>query len=251
VLLRRIIPVLLLQNGGLVKTTRFKNPVYVGDPINAVKIFNEKEADEILLLDIDAAKSNKINYNLITEIAGEAFMPLAYGGGVSSVDQIRKLMKCGIEKIVIGNAAVKNPDFVQLATKTFGSSSISICIDVKKNFFGKHLVVTENGKSFSKYSPNEFALLMQKYGAGEIILQNVDADGTMNGYDYNLINESLKGVMVPAIAAGGAKSAEDLSKVFNYGVGAAAAGSLFVFNGKHKAVLISYISESEINRQQQ
>jgi imidazole glycerol-phosphate synthase subunit HisF len=245
----RVIPVLLLRNAGLVKTQKFKDPKYVGDPINAVKIFNEKEVDELVFLDITATKeAKKINYKLLHEIATECFMPLCYGGGVSSVEDIKNIISTGVEKVAINSAAVQNPILIRKAADIFGSSTIVVSIDVKKNIWGKKNVYTHAGTKNSGLDPIKFAVEMNKMGAGEILLNSVDKDGLMSGYDLELIEKISKEVDIPVIACGGAGSLNDLKPAVEVGASALAAGSMFVFHGKHRAVLINYPSQKELQQ---
>ncbi|MDQ3190552.1 MAG: AglZ/HisF2 family acetamidino modification protein [Bacteroidota bacterium] len=240
--LPRIIPVLLLKNGGLVKTTKFKDPKYIGDPINAVKIFNEKEADELMFLDI-LATSEKKNPQLgfLEKIAGECFMPLSYGGGIRSLEIIKEILKVGIEKVVINTFAIENPQFIQSATEKYGTSTIAVSIDVKKNFWGKNEIWVNGGKKNSGKDPVQFAIEMDKRGAGELIINSIDRDGTMEGYDLELIKKIACEVNMPVIACGGAGKIEHFNEAINYsGASSVAAGSMFVFHGKHRAVLITY-----------
>ncbi|HAP00605.1 MAG TPA: imidazole glycerol phosphate synthase subunit HisF [Bacteroidetes bacterium] len=242
----RIIPVLLLQNGGLVKTEKFSTPRYVGDPINAIKIFNEKEVDEIAVLDIEASKKNSApNFELIREFASECFMPLAYGGAVKSLSDIEKLVKNGVEKVIINSAALQNPSFIGEATKRFASSTIVVSVDVSQNFFGKYFLYSSSIKKIS-FTLSEYIRRIESEGAGEILLQAVHRDGTGKGFDTQLISEISKSVSIPLIACGGASSVSDLKSAISAGASAAAAGSFFVFTGKHKAVLISFPSQSEL-----
>ncbi len=238
----RVIPVLLLKNQGLVKTVKFKDPKYVGDPINAVKIFNEKEVDELAILDIEATtQKREPNYELIESIASEAFMPIAYGGGVSKLEQISKLIRLGVEKIIINSAAVTHPSFVEEATSVVGSQSIVVSIDVKKNFFGKYEVVSHAGSQRHSLHPVEHAIAMEKRGAGELVINSIDKDGMMTGYDLVLIKSITDKVGIPVIALGGAASVADFKTAIDQGgASAVAAGSMFVFYGKHRAVLITY-----------
>lgn len=243
----RVIPVLLLQKGGLVKTVKFKDPVYVGDPINAVKIFNEKEVDEITVIDIDASRENRSpDIKKITEIASEAFMPMAYGGGITSVDQIKQILYNGIEKVIINKAAVETPDLITKAAKLFGSQSIMVSIDVKKHFLKGIRVYIDNGKTNTGLTPAEFARRMEDAGAGEILLNSIDKDGTFNGYDYDIIKETSNNLNIPLIACGGGSDIEDFKKAVKAGASAVAAGSMFVFKRPHNAVLISYPSQQEL-----
>lgn len=238
----RVIPVLLLRNAGLVKGKQFKDHKYVGDPINAVKIFNEKEVDELVFLDISTtAKREDPNYELIADIASEAFMPFGYGGGINKVQQIEKLFNLGVEKTVINTAAFQNPDLIRDASSLAGAQSIVVSMDVKKNFFGSYEVYVENGQTKTKKDPVEYALEMQDLGAGELIVTSIDREGTNKGYDVDLISKVTDAVDIPVVANGGAGSIEDFAKAINQGnASAVAAGDMFTFHGKHKAVLITY-----------
>jgi cyclase len=243
----RVIPVLLLQDGGLVKSVKFKKPVYVGDPINAVKIFNEKEIDEIVILDIDASRQKRgPDMQKIKEIAGEAFIPLAYGGGISTIEEIKELFYTGVEKVVLNYSAVHKPQLITEAAKLVGSQSVVVSMDVKKNLFGKYKVVTKNASEQVSEDPAVFAKRMQDTGAGEIFLNAVDRDGTYEGYDLVLIKQVSDVLNIPLIACGGAGSVSDLAQAVQQGASAVAAGSMFVFQRPHQAVLISYPSRSEL-----
>ena len=243
----RVIPVLLLQKGGLVKTVKFKNPTYVGDPINAVKIFNEKEIDEIVVLDIDASREKRgPNFEQVKEIAGEAFIPLAYGGGISTLDQVKELFYIGVEKVILNYQAVKNPDLVSEAAKLVGSQSVVVSIDTKKNLFGKYKVYTLGGTESTNEEPVEFAQRMQNVGAGEIFLNVIDRDGTFGGYDLDIIHRVAHALKIPLVACGGATTVDDFAKAVQNGASAVAAGSMFVFQRPHRAVLISYPSQAEL-----
>lgn len=246
----RVIPCLLLRNGGLVKTTKFKNEKYVGDPRNAVKIFNEKEVDELIILDILATPENKKpNFELITEIVSEAFMPVGYGGGIHSIEDARRLFTLGVEKVVICTHAVEDPDFITTASDEFGSQSVVVCIDVRKNFWGKYEVYINGGRKSTGLDPVNFGILMAKKGAGELIINSIDRDGTQQGYDLGLIKQVASAVTIPVIASGGAASLEDFSSaVKDAGASAVTAGSMFVFHGKHRAVLISYPTQTDLRR---
>lgn len=240
--LPRIIPVLLLRNKGLVKTYQFAKSRYVGDPINAVKIFNEKEVDELIILDIDASREGREPaYKYLQEISSECFMPLAYGGGVKTLDQIQALIQSGIEKIIINTATTLNPDFIRSATEHFGSTTIIGAIDVKRNFWGHHRVYAHVNKKILSLDPVEHAACLEQLGVGEIFINSVDNDGMRCGYDIGLIEAVTTRVNVPVIACGGCNSLADMKLVINQGQAkAAAAGSFFVFHGKHEAVLITY-----------
>jgi cyclase len=245
----RIIPVLLLKNNGLYKSVKFKNHHYIGDPINAVKIFNDLKADELVFLDTEASKQNRlISLDFVKEVGEEANMPFAVGGGIKSLEDIQKIINAGAEKVVINSAALKNPNFISEASNTFGRSTIAVCMDVNKNIFGKSKVFALAGCKAYDYTPIEFAKLMQDKGAGEIIVQSVALDGTMNGYDYDLILSVSKAVNIPVIALGGAGKMEHLKQAFQQSfANGLAAGSLFVYQGSKKGVLINY---PELNEKQ-
>lgn len=238
----RVIPCLLYDGNGLVKTVRFKNPVYVGDVTNAIRIFNEKEVDELILLDIKAsAKKQKPDIELIKKIATECFMPLCYGGGVTTIQDIKNVISVGVEKVSLNSVAIENPSFVKEAAKTYGSSTIVVTIDYKKNLWGKQLVAGVGGSKIAKYNPVEFAQLMEEMGAGEIVVNSIERDGTMSGYDIDTISEITSKVTIPVIAMGGAGKLEHLAEAIKQtNISAVAAGSMFVFQGRHKAVLINY-----------
>ena len=241
----RIIPVLLMKDGGLVKTVRFKNPTYIGDPINAVKIFNAKGADELLIINLDASITGKpMDLKQLETIATEAFMPVAYGGGVRTLNDIERVVNCGVEKVVVNTAAIKDETFVKYSTKAFGSSTIVVSVDYKMNWFGKSQVCSERGTVNSRYDVLSFCKLMEANGVGEILLHNVERDGTRKGYDQKLLKEISVACRVPVTICGGASSRDDLSLAFANGASGAAAGSLFVFSGPHRAVLINYPDET-------
>lgn len=238
----RVIPVLLLRGSGLVKGSKFKDHKYVGDPINAVKIFNDKEVDELVFLDIEATEKNTgPNFELLEDIATEAFIPFAYGGGITTKAQAARLFKLGVEKVIINSAAFENPQLIKELSAEFGAQSVVVCIDVKKNFWGKYEVFVRNGKVKTKLSPIEYAKRMQDLGAGELIVSSIDKDGTNSGYDLELLKSITDQVNVPVVALGGACNLDDFKQaVTQANVSAVAAGDMFVFNGKHKAVLITY-----------
>lgn len=246
--LKRIIPCLLLRDNGLVKTIKFKKSTYIGDPINAVKIFNEKEVDELVFLDIDATNDKKAPpYELIQDIATECFMPFCYGGGITSVDQIRQIIASGAEKVAINTAAFKNPALIQEAAKIFGSSTIVVSVDYKKNLFGKQQVYISGGKKSTGKHPVEYAKEMEQLGAGELFLNSIENDGVMNGYDIEMLRSVTDAVSIPVIACGGAGGNEHFKQAFQEGnASAVAAGSVFVYQGKKRGVLISYPSSQEI-----
>lgn len=240
---------MLIHKGGLIKSVKFKDYKYVGDPINAVKIFNEKEVDEIAVVDIDAGRENRgPDIKKIAEIASEAFMPLAYGGGITTIEQIRALFYNGIEKVMLNKSAVRQPALITEAARLFGSQSIVVSIDVKKHFLKGNRVYIENGKSNTGYAPVEFAKQAEAAGAGEILLNSIDRDGTYSGYDTALIKAVSEAVAIPVIAMGGASSTSDFKQAVEHGASAVAAGSMFVFQRPHNAVLISYPAQQELKR---
>lgn len=243
----RIIPSLLIQDNGLVKTVNFKNPKYVGDPINAVRIFNEKEVDELAIFDIDATARNlEPNYSLIERIANQSRMPLCYGGGVKTVEQAQKIFGLGIEKIALSSAVLQNPQLITQIADRVGSQSVIVVLDVKKKLFGGYEVFTHNGKKSTGINPFKFAEEAQKLGAGEIIINSIDQDGVMKGYDMGLIDNVREKISLPLTVLGGAGSLNDIKKVIDkHGIIGVAAGSLFVFKGVYKAVLINYPSFEE------
>ena len=244
---KRVIPILLLKDRGLVKTTKFSAPVYLGDPINIVKIFNEKEVDEIVILDITASGGVKpIKFALIREIVSEAFMPLGYGGGISNIDDAKELFRCGIEKICINSSTYSNPKLVTEISGFAGNQSVVVSIDVKKNLFGKYVAYSKGGKLKNDIDPILHAVEMVKLGAGEIMINSIDRDGSMQGYDLDLIKKISNTVNVPVIACGGAKNLNDFRQAVDNGASAVAAGSMFVFQGIHRAVLISYPKYNEL-----
>ena len=244
----RVIPCLLLRNKGLVKTVKFKEPKYLGDPINIVRIFNDKEVDELIFLDITATvEHKKPPFKLLSEIASECFMPLGYGGGINNLEDIRTILSLGVEKVSINSHAIEDPSFITTAADQVGSQSIVVSIDVKKNFWGKYQVFTQNGRKKTGQDPLEFAVHMEQMGAGELLINSVDRDGTMQGYDLELIKQISGAVNIPVVACGGAGTVDDLAGVVNNGgASAAAAGSMFVFQGPHRAVLISYPTGKEL-----
>lgn len=243
----RIIPCLLVSDKGLVKTVNFKNPKYVGDPINAVRIFNEKQVDELMVLDIDASAENREpDYKMIANLAAECRMPLCYGGGVKTVDQAHRIFSLGVEKIAISSAAIEDPELVYKIAQEVGSQSIVVILDIKKRLLGGYQIFIKNGKINSNKNPNEFVQELERLGVGEIIINSIDNDGVMKGYDFNLVDQIRKIVKVPLTILGGAGKLEDIGElVSKYGIIGAAAGSLFVFKGIYKAVLINYPSREE------
>lgn len=241
----RLIPVLLIKGGGLVKSVRFKGHKYIGDVLNAVKIFSALRADELILLDIEATVNGKtIDTGLVKEIGEEAAMPFSVGGGIATISQIQQLLAAGAEKVVLGSVAAQTPAFVKTAAATFGSSSIAVCIDYKKSLFAGQQVRFGNAKKLRKGSIVDFARLMQKMGAGELILQCVDNDGKMMGYDLQMLKEVSNATTLPLVALGGAGTTADLREAhFEGRASAVAAGSLFVFQNNRRGVLINYPSD--------
>jgi imidazole glycerol-phosphate synthase subunit HisF len=237
----RIIPCLLLRNAGLVKTKSFANPIYVGDPINAIRIFNEKEVDELMVLDITASKEQREpDYALIEKFAGECFMPLAYGGGVRTVEQARQLFALGVEKVCLQTAALEDRSLITRLADRFGRQSILASVDVKKNWLGKpQLYAAAIGKTLQQ-DWCDFLIQVVRSGAGEVVLNAVDRDGMMQGMDLELIRKAASAVSVPLIVMGGVGSLADIRAAVNAGASAVAAGAFFVFHGPHRAVLITY-----------
>lgn len=246
----RVIPCLLLKDDGLVKTIKYKDPKYVGDPINAIKIFNDKEVDELMLLDITASVEGRgPNFEAIRDVASECFMPLAYGGGIRTLEDIRAILAAGVEKVVLNTAALENPRLIAEAAAEFGAQAIVASIDVKKKLFGGYEVMGSRATRKSGLDPVTYAKRVTELGAGEILLSAVDRDGTQQGYDLDLVKQVVDAVDVPVIAVGGAGTVEDFARVCKTsGAAAVAAGSLFVFTGKHRAVLITYPSRDVLVR---
>ena len=244
----RIIPCLLLRGTGFYKTVRFRDPIYLGDPVNILKIFNDKEVDEIAILDIGATPDSRgPDFDRLRDMASECFMPLAYGGGIRSVAQIKELFRIGFEKAIINSAAYDDPRLISEATEVFGSQSIVAAIDAKKTLFGNYETVAEGARRKTKRHPAEWAQEMVRRGAGEILINSVDRDGTMQGYDHELIRLVSSAVNVPVIASGGAAGVSDFATAINQsGASACAAGALFVFQGRYRAVLINVPSPEEI-----
>ena len=246
----RIIPSLLIQDNGLVKTVNFKNPKYVGDPINAVKIFNEKAVDELAIFDIDATVLGKEpNYSLIERLANQSMMPLCYGGGVKTVEQAQRIFSLGIEKIALSSAVLQNPKLITKISERVGAQSVIVVLDVKKKLLGGYEIYTHNGKKGTGINPFKFVEEAQKLGAGEIVINSIDKDGIMKGYDLDLIAKIREKITLPMTVLGGAGSLQDIEKVIDvHGVIGVAAGSLFVFKGLYKAVLINYPTQVEKNK---
>lgn len=244
----RIIPCLLVKNNGLVKTVGFDKPKYVGDPLNAVRIFNEKEVDELMVVDIDATTHNREpNYKLIANLAAECRMPLCYGGGVTTPEQVQRIISLGVEKVALSAAAVANPPLIYKAAQWVGNQSVVVVMDVKKvGLLRRYEVFTHNGNKASGLDPVTWAKQVEELGAGEVVLNSIDQDGEMEGYDLTLVERVRQATTLPMTVLGGAGSLNDLEAlVRRFGTIGASAGSLFVFKGKYKAVLINYPSRDE------
>lgn len=246
----RIIPCLLIKDGGLVKTRRFRDTKYVGDPINAVRIFNEKQVDELIVLDIDASANNREpDLGMISDLASECRMPLCYGGGIKTVEQIRRIIELGVEKVSLSSEAILNPDLVTSGAEYVGSQSIVVTLDVKKKIYGKHSIFIRNGRKDVGATPQKLAQKFQQLGAGEIVINSIDNDGLMKGYNFDLIESIKQVVNIPMTVIGGAGSLNDIGDLFRRnGIIGAGAGSLFVFKGVYRAVLISYPDQEEKNK---
>lgn len=245
----RVIPCLLLQKGGLVKTVRFKSPTYIGDPINAVKIFNDKEVDELLFLDIAASVEDRApNIDYLRSVCSECFMPLAYGGGIKTLEQVKAILAAGVEKVVLNSIAAEDSSFVKRVSECVGSQAVVVAVDVKKSFFGKYQVVIRSATKSTGCDPVSFALNAARAGAGELLLTSVDREGTMMGYDIELLKRVSSAVDIPVVANGGAgTTAHFADAVRAGGASAVAAGSMFVFHGKHRAVLINFPTAQQLD----
>jgi len=243
----RVIPSLLLKNGGLVKTTKFANPKYIGDPINAIRIFNTKEVDELMVLDIDASKLQKEpNYSLIEQFASECFMPLCYGGGIRTIDQASKIFKLGVEKVCLQTAVLDDLRFIEDLADRFGSQSVVVSVDIKKDWLGRPKLFRSATNENSNENWLGYIKQAVEAGAGEILLNAVDRDGTLQGPDLTLIQLASSGISAPLIALGGIGSLKDIKDAVNAGASAVAAGAFFVFHGPHRAVLITYPEYQEL-----
>jgi cyclase len=243
----RIIPCLLIHNKGLVKTVNFKNPQYIGDPINTVRIFNEKEVDELAIFDIDASVLNKDpDLELLKKIANQSRMPICYGGGVKSVEMAQKIFALGIEKIAVSSIAIQNPKLLPEIANRVGSQSLIAVVDIKRKLFGGYEIYIHNGKIKTGLEPVNFIKYLENLGIGEVIINSIDNDGMMNGFDFNLIDKVIEGLSIPLTIVGGAGSIIDIEKAIQrYGLLGVGCGSLFVFKGPYKAVLINYPSIKE------
>lgn len=246
--LPRIIPCLLIQGGKLVKTVRFADPKYVGDPINAVRIFNEKEVDELVILDIDASPEGRgPKFDFIQTIVSEAFMPVAYGGGIRTVDEAREILRLGVEKIILNSSAITNPELIREVSQECGAQSTLVCMDLERMADGRINALGCRGRDRRVVDPGDFAQRLQELGAGEIIVQAVHRDGMMTGFDIPLIQAIASSVNIPVVAIGGAGNLAHLAQAIHEGgASAAAAGSMFVFYGKFRAVMIQYPSRAKL-----
>ena len=243
----RIIPVLLLKNKGLYKGQRFKNLKYIGDPINTVKIFNDKEANELLIFEVDTSiKNKKPDIDLLRDIASECFMPLSFGGGVNTLKTIEQIIKIGVEKVYINTAAIFDPNFIKDAVKEFGSSTICCCIDYKTDFFNNHKVYVLSGSKKVNYSPIDWAIKLEEFGVGEIIFNSISKDGTKSGFDFEYFNRLNKKIKTPLIISGGCSGISDIKNAISKKIYNMAVGATFVFKGKHSAVLITYPDSKEL-----
>ena len=247
----RIIPVLTIDGQSLVKTVKFKRPNYLGDPINAIKIFNDKEVDEIAVLDITASvKKRGPDFKLIEEMASECFMPMAYGGGITKIEEIKTLFSLGVEKIILNSALLENENLIADAAEQYGSQSVLVSFDVKKNLLGQYKASFLNAQKNTKTELSELAVKYQTLGAGEVLLHNVDKDGTFGGLDYSLIKNISTSLKIPLIACGGVNSLEDMLRGIQSGASAIAAGSFFAYrNNDTKSILISYPSQKDLIEQ--
>lgn len=243
----RIIPCLLVHNKGLVKTVKFKDPKYVGDPINAVKIFNEKEVDELMVFDIDATAENREpDYKMIENLAVKCRMPLCYGGGIKTAEQAEKIFSLGVEKIALSSAVIESPTLVKEIADRVGTQSVVVVLDVKKKMFGGYEVIVNNGTKKTGIDPVKLTKELETLGIGEIVINSIDNDGVMKGYDFNIIDKVKEMATVPMTVLGGAGSLDDIGEVImKHGIIGVAAGSLFVFKGKYRAVLINYPKQDE------
>jgi len=247
----RIIPNLLIHKNGLVKTVNFTNPKYVGDPLNAVKIFNEKSVDELIITDIDATfNQSEPNYGLIEKLANESRMPLCYGGGIKNISQAKKIFSLGVEKVAVSSSVIENPNIVTELAQSVGSQSVVVVLDVKKKYFSNsYELFTHNGTKKTGIDPLKFIEEIKNKGVGELVLNSIDRDGTMKGYDLNIIDQVRKITTLPLTVLGGAGNLEDIGNLIKkYTIIGAGAGSIFVFKGKYKAVLINYPNDEEKKR---
>lgn len=248
--LPRIIPVLLLSNRQFVKTVRFGKRTYVGDPMNTLRIFNDKEADELIVLDIDAsAGGNSPDFDYIAEIAAECFMPITYGGGISCIDHARRLFGCGVDKVCLNTAAADNSSLITHIADSFGAQAVTVSVDVKKGVLGRPSIRTNGGRNRKSVSVVDYIKKCERCGCGEIVINSIDRDGSFRGYDIELVRLAVEAASVPIVACGGAGEYSHLRDVIiNGGAAAAAAGSIFVFKGPHRAVLINYPEREDLEQ---
>lgn len=236
-----------MKNGGLVKTIKFKNEKYIGDPINAVKVFNEKEVDELILLDISESRhQNGPDFGLINDISSEAFVPFSYGGGINNIEQVKKIFSIGAEKVILNSVSFKNLQFIEKVATLAGSSGTIASIDVMKTWRGKYFVFSNSGRNNENKDPVKFSIELEKCGAGEIFINSINKDGTMSGYDTELINAISSAVSIPVIAVGGGENLQDLRKAYEAGASAISASSMFLFSGSTKGILITYPSRKKL-----
>jgi cyclase len=247
----RVIPVLLLSNGGIVKTIQFKNAHYIGDPINIVRIFNDKEVDELMILDIDCSKKNiRPNFEFIEKLAGECFMPLSYGGGIRTLDDAKKIIRSGVEKIVLNTSAYQNPNLIKEISDVLGSQSIIISIDYKKNFFGNPIIYTHCGQKKENKNFWEYIQQIENLVAGECLLTCIDNEGKRKGYDISILKKVTHQLKIPVIANGGANSILDFVNAVNIGgASAVAAGSMFVYINSRDSILINYPPQEQLKKE--
>lgn len=242
-------PCLLLENGSLVKTTNFKNPTYIGDPINSVKIYNELEVDELIFLDIKASTNNTPPpFKIIQEIASECFMPFSYGGGIQTLDDAKRLFDIGLEKVSLNTAAYYNPKLITQIANIYGTQSVIISVDVKKTLFGHYRVHINDGKKKTKHTPFNYVKKLEEYGAGEILLNSIDKEGLMDGFDLNLIQEISDAISIPLVALGGAGEIEDIKKAKKAGASAIALGSMAVYQNRNRGILINFPTQDELKK---
>jgi len=245
----RVVPVLLLAQGGMVKTRAFANAQYMGDPINAVKIFNEKQADELVLLGIEASAKGHIDFDWIEDIVSEAFMPLAYGGGVRTLDDAAELFKRGVEKVILNTAAYENPELISQIAGRFGAQAVAVSIDARRNIWKQWKAYVRSGRKETKVSPKELAQRSEALGAGEILLTSIEREGVFTGYDLDLLEQVAGAVGVPVIINGGAGAISHFAPAVQRGASAVAAGSMFVFAARGEGMLISYPTQAELRDQ--
>lgn len=245
---KRVIPCLLLMEGGLYKTVRFKSPSYIGDPINTVRIFNEKEVDELVFLDIRASAEKKpVNFEIISRITNECFMPLAYGGGINKISDVKKLFSMGVEKVIVNSYLYENKTFISEIAEIAGSQSVIASVDIGRNFFGKYRLLSHSATRNQGANIIEWVQELERLGAGELLITSVDREGTWSGMDAEIISEISHSVNIPVIAQGGAGSATDIKAGFNSGASAIAVGSMVVYQKKGFGVLISYPEKQQFN----